>query len=551
MRKLALARNPLGSPYTSFGRVPGNNIATGASVPAPVEGWDAISPLAAMSPKRAVRLDNWFPQPDWVEVRKGFIRHADTGTAEQVETLAAYQGVSSQKLFAISNGTIWDVTSAGTATSQVTALANDRFQHINFSTTGGNFLYMVNGADIPQYYNGTAWATATITGIDPTAIIGVNAHKARLWFVLEDSSEVAYLAADAIQGAATAFELGGLMTMGGYIMAMGTWSLDAGDGPDDYAVFVTSRGQCIIYAGTNPASATTWSLVGVFNMGAPIGRRCLTKVGADLAVISIDGVLPLSKAMIFERSASTNAAITQRIQRVMNFAAQNYRENFGWQLISYPKGTRAILNIPVSEGATQHQYVMNTLSGAWCRFTGMNANCWELLNDRLYFGGNGGIVFEADRSGTDSGGTLEADMMTAFNYFGARGMQKRWTMCRPLITTDNQVQPGIAFNVDFQDNAPLFVPDVVVNPQALWDVAEWDDAVWAGDVSTSALWSSVSGIGYCASIRMAVEVPHPIGNLGLWGSALWGVNTWSELDGAELTLQVNGFDLTYARGGFI
>ena len=36
MRKLALARNPLGSPYTSFGRVPGNNIATGASVPAPV-----------------------------------------------------------------------------------------------------------------------------------------------------------------------------------------------------------------------------------------------------------------------------------------------------------------------------------------------------------------------------------------------------------------------------------------------------------------------------------------------------------------------------------
>jgi hypothetical protein len=43
---------------------------------------------------------------------------------------------------------------------------------------------------------------------------------------------------------------------------------------DDYAAFITSEGQVAVYSGADPASSTTWSLVGVFDIGAPIGRRC-------------------------------------------------------------------------------------------------------------------------------------------------------------------------------------------------------------------------------------------------------------------------------------
>ncbi len=546
MRITALAEN--GAP----GRLGGGVTATGASVPAPIEGWDAVSPIAAMSPKRAVRLINWFPQPDWVEVRRGHVVHANTGTGLPVETLAAYQGVATDKLFAASDDSIFDVTSGNPSGASVSSLSNARFQYINFATTGGNFLYMVNGADIPQYFDGSTWQTATITVLDPTAIVGVNAHKNRLWFTLNNSSDAWYLPVDSIQGAAVKFPLGGLWNLGGYLMAMGTWSIDAGNGPDDYAVFLSSQGQAAIYSGTNPASATTWTLVGVFDMGPPIGRRCMVKVGADIAIISIDGVVPLSKAMIFERSAVQTIALTNRIQRVMNQSARAYKDNFGWQLLAYPRGTRAILNVPILENDTQEQYVMNTLSGAWCRFTGMNANCWETLNDSPYFGSNDGRVMEADRGGTDVGSIMRADMMTAFNYFGARGIQKRWTMCRPLLTTDLSIQPGIAFNVDFEEDAEIFVPSDTPNPQALWDVAEWDDAVWAGEVVTRGDWTSVAGIGYCSSIRMVADLLHPNeGEGALWGSGLWGVNRWGEQQGPETVLRVNGFDLTWNKGGFI
>lgn len=533
------------------GRAPRPKVARGASIPAPVGGWDAYSPIAQMPPTSAVQLDNWFPQPDWVEVRRGHVVHASTRTNLPVETLATYNGVSSSKMFAVSNGSIFDVTSSG-GSALVTGLVNSRFQNINFAGTGGNFLYMVNGADTPRYYDGTTWQTATITGtgIVPEDFINLNAHKNRLWFVINNSSDAAYLAVDSIQGAATKFPLGGLFTKGGYVMAMGTWSVDGGNGPDDYAVFVSSMGQVAIYSGTDPA--TDFSLVGVFDMGAPIGRRCLTRVGADIAIICLDGVVPLSRAMIFERAAVQKVSLTARIQRVMNDAARNYRDNFGWELVSYPRGTRAILNIPVEENTEQQQYVMNTLSGAWCRFIGMNANTWALLNELLYFGGNDGNVYLADTGGTDNGQTLHADMITAFNYFKSRGNQKRWTMCRPLLTTDQSVNPGLAFNVDFQLDAPVSTPSTSIIPGGQWDASRWDNAVWGGAISTQATWQSVAGLGYCASIRMVVDV----GLRGalpnaLWGESNWGQSLWGSIADNQITLQVNGFDLLMEDGAFV
>lgn len=522
--------------------------ATGASVPAPVEGWDSVSPIAAMSPKRAVRLINWFPQPDWVEPRKGYSYHANTGSGVPVETIAAYHGISSDNLFAASGDTIYDVTSSFTSSASVTGLNSARFQYINFAGTGGNFLYMVNGADDPQYFDGASWAAAAITGVAGDDLVHVNNYKNRLWFVQNSSMDAWYLAVDSIQGAATKFPLGGLFNWGGYLMAIGTWSVDAGLGPQDYIVFVTSRGQAAIYSGSNPA--TDFSLVGVFNMGAPIGRRCLTRVGADLAIISIDGVVPFSKVMIFERAAVPKIALTERIQRVMNKSARDYGGNFGWQLISYPRGTRAILNVPITEGEEQQQYVMNTLSGAWCQFTNMNANCWEIYLDDPYFGGNDGIVYLADTGSTDYNNIFRADMMTAFNYFNMRGRLKRWMMCQPLIRTDQQVNPGIAFNVDFQEDAPISTQSIQAPADSLWDVALWDDDKWGGEIVTQSKWTSVAGLGYCSSIRMVIEIdePNPIG----WGSATWGLSTWGDNDTSSLiTLQVNGFNMTWQPGSFI
>jgi hypothetical protein len=506
-------------------------VSRGKSIPAPVGGWDAVSALADMPEDRAVRLTNWFPTTTDVRVRRGHVLHCDDMGTSVVDTLMVYNGLTdaTSAMFAVTDGDIFDVSAsgAGVATSE-TGLGNDRWQYVNFTTSGGKFLWACNGTDAPRHYNGSVWAQPSITGITATDIINVNAHKNRLWFVLKDSTKAAYLATGSIAGAATTFELGGLFTKGGFLVAMATWTRDGGAGPDDLAVFLSSRGQVAVYAGTDPAAANTWELIGVYEVGPPIGYRCFTKVGADLMLVNLDGVLPLSKGLVLERSAQQQVTITLNINSAMNEAARSYKGNFGWEMTPYAKGTMAILNVPIEQGARQVQYVMNTITGAWCDFDGMNANCWAVFKDNLYFGGNDGVVYQADVGGVDVAAAIDAVGQGAYNFYGSMGTLKQWKMMQPLITTDSDTRPAVGLSTDFKDNAALGTPSASILDSALYDVAVYDTDVYAIEGRTVADWTSVSGVGQCASIHFRAQ-------------------TGSD---SEVVMRLNGFNVIHENGGF-
>lgn len=498
----------------SMGRSPGRmtsqlsrrKLPVSVFLPIPTGGLDAISPLTNMPPDRAIVLDNWFPQLRYIELRRGHIEHSDTGSGEPVESLMAYNALAtaSDKLFAAADGEIFDVTT-GVSSSQVTTLTNNRWQHINFATSGGNFLMCVNGADGVRYFDGANWATATITGVTAADLIHIAGFKNRVWFVEKDSLDAWFLPTDSIQGKATRFPLGGTMKEGGFLMAIATWSLDGGDGPDDRIAFISSEGEVAVYGGSDPTNSATFALQGVYKIGNPIGRRCFFKVGGDVAVICIDGVVPLSKAMVVERGAALTVAITASIQPLLNDDARNFSDIFGWQLISYPRGTRAILNVPSLVNETSIQYVMNTVSGAWCRFTGMNANCWEVFQERIFFGGNAGVVMEADTGGDDNGEPISTDVRCAFNDCNEQ-RQKLFVMARPFIISDGDVSPGIAINVDFRDTAQVDTQPVTIDAGAEWDEAIWDVSEWPIEGNLIANWVGLAAMeGNTVSIRMAVS----------------------------------------------
>jgi len=134
-----------------------------ASVAAPIGGWNARDSVAEMNPLDAVVLNNFYPTPSQIQLRKGYTQFA-TGITGQVDTLMQYSGGSTSKLFAAAGSVIYDVSSGGVATSAVTGLGSDRWQYVNDSTTGGNFLVAVNGTDAALIYDGTNWVTyATIS----------------------------------------------------------------------------------------------------------------------------------------------------------------------------------------------------------------------------------------------------------------------------------------------------------------------------------------------------------------------------------------------------
>jgi len=197
-----------------------------------------------------------------------------------VESLMFYNTGVTRELYGVSDGEVYDVTSAGAVGAAVkTGLSNSRYQYINVGTAGGFFLMAVNGEDKLIRYTGSAWqqdgdGSADITGFDTANAIHINNFKNRVFLVEKNSFNVWYLPVVSIGGAANKLDLSSIFRLGGYIMAMANWTIDNSAGIDDYAAFITSEGEVAIYSGTDPSSSTTWALEGTFRMGAPVGRRC-------------------------------------------------------------------------------------------------------------------------------------------------------------------------------------------------------------------------------------------------------------------------------------
>ena len=266
---------------------------------------------------------------------------------------------------------------------------------------------------------------------------------------------------------------------------------------DDLAVFVTSNGEVMVWRGTDPTSANTWALVGLWEIGSPVGRRCMTKFAGDLLIVGQDGLLPMSAALQSSR-VNPKVALTNKIQGAVSTATSTYASNFGWEICYYPKSNALLLNVPISEGTSQQQYVMNTITKAWCNFTGWAANCFVVWADQLYFGGNG-FVAKAWSGTVDDTANITTAALQAFNYFGAPGQLKRFTMIRPVLLSNGTPALQAGLNIDFDTSiAPA---SLAFSPTSYgaWDGVAWDTGIWGGGLAVNKNWQGANGVGYSAA----------------------------------------------------
>jgi hypothetical protein len=554
------------------------------SMAAPIGGWNNRDSLAEMPPLDAVELTNFWPTPTDVQLRKGWTKYC-TGITGNVYTIINYPYNNAQgyKLFAFANGNIYDA-SGTTATLVFSGLSNAKWQYVNMTTAGGNFIIACNGVDPTLIYDGTSWAymattqtaqtissitrvgtlatlttavahglitgnrvsisgatsseyngtfvitktgantftytmlttpaanatvvgTYTITGItgvNSNTFVNVNLFKNRLYFCANNSLSFWYLDVQAISGVASQFQLGSFFRNGGYLQAMGTWTLDAGYGVDDFAVYVTSMGEILVYQGFDPSDPNNWAMKGLWQMGQTFTRRCFFKWGGDLLLLTQDGLVPLTSALQSDR-LDPRINLTDKIYYAVSLAASNYYANFGWQINYLAEANMLILSIPTSNG--MEQYVMNTINKSWARFTGIEAYCFTVSGDQdMHFGGNGyvGLFFNGF---SDNNTNIVATAQQAYNYFESRGQLKRFTLVRPIFQTDNGLPTVLCgISTDF-DTVPL-TNQLAFNPSiantGIWDSAKWDQKNWGGGLVTTKYWQGVTGTGFSASINLNV-----------------------------------------------
>ena len=350
---------------------------------------------------------------------------------------------------------------------------------------------------------GTYTVKYYITGENSNKFATVNLFKERLYFVIENSLDFCYLPVDSINGAVTKFPLGGIFKNGGYLQAMGTWTIDAGYGVDDLAAFVTSNGEVAVYKGSDPSDPNDWSLVGIWNIGQTFNRRCMFKFGGDLLVLTEGGLVPLSAGLQSTR-LDPRVNITDKIFYAISQATTAYSSFYGWQINYFAKQNMLILNVPVINGS--EQYVMHNITKSWARFTNISANCWELSGDDMYFGGDGYVGKFYDTN-ADAGTNIRGFVQQAYSYFESRGQQKRFTLVRPILQTDNGI-PTVLCGISTDFDTVDLTSQISFNPNILdigiWDTSDWDDANWGGQLVTSKAWQGVTGLGYAGSISLNV-----------------------------------------------
>ena len=502
--------------------------AKSAPLPAPTRGWSSEQNLAAMEPGTAPVLRNWYPEPDGVSPRPGFVEYATGLGAGTVNTLMSYVSGSTKRMLGASGANIYRCDLTGAVGGALWASAtSDQWQWANFATSGGQFLVAVNGADTPIVYDGSTISTSpAITGVTGGALSNVFASQSRLWYCQVGSADVWHLGASAVGGAATKFPLGGLLTKGGSIVAGGTWSSDSGSGMNDLTVFVSSEGEVIIYAGTDPTNASTWQLKSRYQVGRPLGRRCLTRFGGDLAILTQDGLMSLGAVMRLDRTAAQQGALTRNIRQAFAAAVLNDADTFGWQTIGFARGQKVFVNVPNAASGIVHQFVMNALHGAWCEYSGLPASCFVEHDDRLFFGGPAGVVYQAERGSIDGSAVIECLGIGAFTALDNPSAYKTANVLRVAYRGRADIRPYLAIAFDYDLN-PVFEEyelEGALGAFGTWGVSKWGEGTWGRG----------SGIGLASNAL--------IWNQGNWNQRVWGGGTGV----GEFTQSVFGVGRTLA-----
>ena len=424
---------------------------------------------------------------------------ATTTTAQTISTIT-HVGAVATLTTASPHGLVTNnrVTISGASSSEYNGT------YVITKTGANTFTYTMASTPAANATVVGTYTTIGITGADSSTFINVNLFKNRLFFTQKDTLTCWYLDVNSIGGTASPLYFGGIARNGGYLQAMGTWTIDAGQGADDYAVFVTSMGEVIVYNGTDPNTADTWALKGVWQLGQTFNRKCFFKWAGDLLLLTQDGLVPLASALQSSR-LDPRVNLTDKIYYPISQAATLYFANFGWQINYFASENMLILSIPTDSG--MEQYVMHTITKSWGRFTGIEAYCWEVSGDNdMHFGGDGyvGKFYDATN---DAGNNIVATAQQAYSYFDSPGQLKRFTLVRPTFQTDNGVPTVLCgISTDF-DTQPL-VNQISFNPNAAkvgkWDVAKWDKANWGGQLVTTKVWQGVTGLGFAGSINLNV-----------------------------------------------
>lgn len=357
------------------------------------------------------------------------------------------------------------------------------------STTGG--AATVNGEPFVVFLG--------VSGIDTSRLDFVWAYKNQLFFIEKDTMNAWYAEVDALGGVLKRFPLGGVFPLGGSLMFGAAWSLESSGqgGLSEQCIFVTTEGEVAVFQGIRPSLAETWSKVGTYRIGKPLGPKAWFRSGGDIIIATDIGMIPLSQAINRDIAALSAVALSYPIETAWNDSVRDRRSQH-WDCIMWPERQMVLVALPTMVNELPEMFVANARTGAWASFTNWDGACLEVFQGRLFFGSKDGRIVEAYVTGADRGETFTGVYVPLFIDAGAPASSKVTLMTHAVIRCSQPAIMDVSMQFDYGIEDLVAPPATPVEGVSVWGEAKWGEAKWGGGQTKKhqAEWFSTGGIGY-------------------------------------------------------
>jgi hypothetical protein len=490
---------PYNKPQSRLG-APQKQTAKNFTFPASTGGINALSPLISMPASDCIITDNIMPSEYGLRMRKGYREHA-TGVQGEVRTIIPFEAQQSSgaadKMWAVSENGIYDVTLYNTTapvedvtfTEQGDAAGWGVFTEFTNDASDRYLMYADGLNGLHLYQEGVGWSVPVITSedltFDVTDVAFVTAWKNRLWFIEESSGDAWYLPPDAIQGVVQKFTFGSKFSHGGDLIGLYNWTVDGGDGIDDFLVAVSRGGDVLIYHGTDPI-LPDFGLRGSYFIGeVPESRRLTVEYGGELYILSTYGVTSIRSLLQGSAASDPKSSPSAKISRFLRSAVNDYKDDRNWALTIHPADGFLQILTPFTETGRTIQYTQNLLTSGWGRWTNVPANCADTWSGDYYIGTKDGRVlwYEGTQDNTLLDGTpgepIKFYILTSFQAPENHATLKRVSIIRPIGILAGTATINVKAIFDY-NVAPILLdpPAIASGDETLWDTGVWDLDVW-------------------------------------------------------------------------
>lgn len=522
---------------------PARQVSKANTVPAPFMGIDARTVLASGDPNHCIYAFNFLPGEYGLRVRPGYrewqIELEGAGVPLGVRTIIPFGGndddEADDRLFAVTNEGIWDVTVEAASPSLVvdfsdpgnggdTSTLAGWGVYDQMTTDAGDKLILyadsING--LFQYDATTdTWSRPSVTGPTIENINFVTVHKNQIWAIERDESFAWYLPAGSVSGMATEFYFGINFKHGGNLAGLFTWTIDGGEGVDDYFIAVSRAGDVLPYKGTDPSSADTWGLTGHYFIGAvPTGNRFAATQEGNLYLLSVYGLISMDDLIRGVDGKNINAQTnTIKIAPVIRRHMEDYRNERGWEVNSIPGQGNIIIGTPKNINDVYLQYAMNTTTEGWGIWRDVPIQCFAEWAGKMYFGTEDSRVMVMDVTvdnalitpeSETNGDAISFSILTTYQNYGEPALMKRGKYIRPQFVSTSRPNVTVQFRYDYDLAEVLNTESTGLTSDSLWDIGLWDVAIWtSGALSGFHRIRGGWGIGRNVAIAMSGNTRFP------------------------------------------